>query len=78
MSVRDVLLAVHDRGPGHAAHDPVLIHAPLDTEHRVSVLSNGRALALMDEWLGDIPEPLGRCAWGCYLRMSLSRPQEDG
>lgn len=84
MSVRHVLFAVHDWGLGHATRDLVLIRALLDAGHRVTVLSNGRALRLLEDelpdrcefvQLGDIPKPLGRRAWSFYLRMSLSLPQ---
>lgn len=84
MSVRHVLFAVHDWGLGHATRDLVLIRGLLDAGHRVTVLSNGRALQLLGSELAglcdfvqldDIPKPLGRRAWSFYVRMSLSLPQ---
>jgi UDP:flavonoid glycosyltransferase YjiC (YdhE family) len=83
MRRRQVLFAVHDWGLGHATRDLVLIHGLLDAGYAVTVLSNGRALALLRQELGescsfvalrDIPKPLGRRAFGFYVRMSLSLP----
>jgi UDP:flavonoid glycosyltransferase YjiC (YdhE family) len=80
----NVLFATHDWGLGHATRDLPLIRGLLGEGHRVSVLSNGRALRLLREELGpacsyialrDIPKPLGRRAFWFYVRMSLAMPQ---
>ncbi len=77
------LFAVHDWGLGHATRDLLLIRALLDEGHDVTVLTTGRALILLRQELGercefieypDIPKPLGRTAFGFYVRMTLSMP----
>ncbi|WP_198034044.1 glycosyltransferase [Acidihalobacter ferrooxydans] len=77
------LFAVHDWGLGHATRDLLLIRALLDADHEVTVLTTGRALVLLRQELGercryidypDIPKPLGRSAFGFYVRMTLSMP----
>lgn len=79
-----ILFAVHDWGLGHATRCLVLIRGLLDAGHSVSVLSYGRALALLRQELPDrcqfielrdIPKPLSRRAAWFYLKMSLSLPQ---
>jgi hypothetical protein len=78
-----VLFATHDWGLGHATRDLVLIEALLAEGHRVTVLSHGRALTLLQRELGsrcgyvelpDIPKPLGRRPFWFYVRMSLALP----
>lgn len=79
-----VLFAVHDWGLGHATRDLVLIRALLAGGHRVTVLSHGRALRLLEGELGsrcefvalrDIPKPLSRRPFWFYIRMSLAMPR---
>lgn len=83
MAGLNILFAVHDWGLGHATRDLVLIRGLLEAGHAVTVLSTGRALALLREEegarcefveLGDIPKPLGRKAFWFYVRMSLDMP----
>ncbi|MEJ2216257.1 MAG: glycosyltransferase [Gemmatimonadota bacterium] len=78
-----VLFAVHDWGLGHATRDLVLIRALLAEGHRVTVLSHGRALRLLEGELDsrcefvalrDIPKPLSRRPFWFYVRMSLALP----
>ncbi|MEJ2643968.1 MAG: glycosyltransferase [Gammaproteobacteria bacterium] len=78
-----VLFAVHDWGLGHATRDLVLIRALLDKGHRVTILSWGRALALLRGELGDrceylpfrdIPKPLSRRPAWFYIKLSLAMP----
>jgi UDP-N-acetylglucosamine transferase subunit ALG13 len=78
-----ILFATHDWGLGHATRDLILIRGLLTAGHRVTLLSHGRALKLLQEELGDacqyialqdIPKPLSRRAFWFYLKMSLSMP----
>lgn len=84
MSALKCLFAVHDWGLGHATRDLLLIGALLEAGHSVTVLSNGRAMLLLRQELGercdfiefgDIPKPLGKTAAGFYFRMTLCMPQ---
>jgi hypothetical protein len=79
----NILFATHDWGLGHATRDLVLMRGLLGEGHRLTVLSNGRALRLLKQELGsacqyvalrDIPKPLGRRAFWFYVRMSLALP----
>ncbi len=78
-----VLFAVHDWGLGHATRDLALIRGLTGAGHRVTVLSNGRALRLLRDELGascefvplrDIPKPLSRRPAWFYVKMSLAMP----
>lgn len=83
MGALKVLFAVHDWGLGHATRDLVLIRGLLEAGHSVTILSNGRALQLLQSELGDacetlalkdIPKPLSRHPSAFYVKMSLSMP----
>jgi hypothetical protein len=51
MSRLNILFAVHDWGLGHATRDLVLIRGALAAGHAVTVISAGRALALLRQEL---------------------------
>jgi UDP-N-acetylglucosamine transferase subunit ALG13 len=83
MAALNILFAVHDWGLGHATRDLTLIRGLLDAGHSVTLLSNGRALRLLQDELGDacetialrdIPKPLSRHSPVFYVKMSLSLP----
>lgn len=78
-----VLFAIHDWGLGHATRDLVLIQALLSAEHKITIISAGRALRLLQQELGeqctfielrDIPKPLSRRSFWFYVKMSLAIP----
>ena len=79
----NILFAVHDWGLGHATRDLILLRALLAAGHRITVLSNGRALQLLRQELAaacefialkDMPKPLSRRAFWFYVKMSLALP----
>lgn len=83
MGALNILFAVHDWGLGHATRDLALIRGLLGAGHSVTILSNGRALRLLQDEVGDacdtialrdIPKPLSRRSSAFYVKMSLALP----
>lgn len=78
-----ILFAVSSWGLGHATRDLVLIQALLRERHQVTVISTGRALALLQRELGDQcefldwpdgPKPLGTSETSGYAKFTLALP----
>ncbi|MDQ7820626.1 MAG: glycosyltransferase family protein [Armatimonadota bacterium] len=78
-----ILYGVGSWGLGHATRSLAVLERLLAAGAEVTVVSAGRALALLRRELGDrcallawpdVPQTLGRTAWGFYLRSALAVP----
>jgi UDP-N-acetylglucosamine transferase subunit ALG13 len=78
-----ILYGVGSWGLGHATRSLAVLERLLAAGAEVTVVSAGRALAVLGEELGtrctllawpDVPQTLSRTAWGFYLRSALAVP----
>lgn len=79
-----ILYAVGSWGLGHATRSLPLITSLLDTNASLTIVSTGRALAVLRgelqdrcEFLDwpDVPHTVGRTAWGFYLKTAAAIPR---
>lgn len=79
----NILFGVQDWGLGHATRDLILLRALVSAGHRVTIISNGRALQMLRQELNgrcdyirfkDLPKPLSRRALWFHIKMSLALP----
>lgn len=79
----DILFGVQDWGLGHATRDLILLRALVSAGHRITIVSNGRALQMLRQELKgrcnfiplkDLPKPLSRKALWFHIKMSLALP----